>query len=211
MSSLQTDPEFGAARYLAQLAVNVVDYIDPNHEMTVWNWYQKKDPQTGQVTASDWVIGTELPRLLINEAFVQYDNNPDDFVVGTPLKDQVAKSYFLRVTLELFNPLYFDTNDSDLGDAVLLRGTQPLYQLVVSTEGPDSNGQPKGKVIKTTSDFGKQNQRVKAANTLVKNKLTGQPTWAYSDPTRTNRGFLVLGPGTVDPKTNQTVPPKYVD
>src|SRR5207253_3447633 len=56
-------PEFRALRWLAQLAVNIVDYIDHdgNSEstMTPFNWYSK--PYDASHPNGDWVFGTELP------------------------------------------------------------------------------------------------------------------------------------------------------
>jgi hypothetical protein len=60
-------PQVNAARWLAQLAVNIVDYIDDDDYMTPFNWYPK-DPNP---SISDWVFGTELPRVVLNEAYVE--------------------------------------------------------------------------------------------------------------------------------------------
>jgi hypothetical protein len=72
-----------ALRWLAQLAVNIVDYIDNDDYMTPFNWvqtgtanfqaaYAAQAGNPGFGPGSDWVLGTELPRLIINEAYAQY-------------------------------------------------------------------------------------------------------------------------------------------
>ncbi len=50
-------------RQLAQLAVNFVDYIDDDNYMTPFNW--KGD-------GSEWLFGTEIPRVVLNEAYAEY-------------------------------------------------------------------------------------------------------------------------------------------
>lgn len=61
-----------AARWLAQLAVNMVDYIDSDDYMTPFNWYTYKDTSTNPATTKQyWVFGTELPRVVVNETYVE--------------------------------------------------------------------------------------------------------------------------------------------
>src|SRR5439155_21959683 len=67
-------PAFGSAEYnglrwLAQLAVNIVDMRDVDNIMTVFNWDQ---------TNGQYVYGTELPRVLINEVYAEMVNDPTD-------------------------------------------------------------------------------------------------------------------------------------
>src|SRR5439155_65399 len=65
--------DYRAARWLAQLAVNIVDYIDNDDFSTAFNWYP------AAVVATDgWVFGTELPRLVLNEGYAQNDNLTTD-------------------------------------------------------------------------------------------------------------------------------------
>lgn len=69
-------PQYNALRYLAQLSVNIVDFIDSDHVNTGFNWF-----------GSEWVFGVELPRLVINEFYYQF---------GTG---------YVNFWLELLNPL----------------------------------------------------------------------------------------------------------
>src|SRR5262249_37088561 len=57
--------EYNALRYLAQLAVNIVDYIDEDDLITPFN----KWSSTGE-----FVYGTELPKLTLNEAYAEIKN-----------------------------------------------------------------------------------------------------------------------------------------
>jgi len=63
-------PEYNALRYLAQVAANVVDYIDNDDVSTVFVW----DPNV----ATERVFGVEKPRLLISEAYSEIANDPTD-------------------------------------------------------------------------------------------------------------------------------------
>jgi hypothetical protein len=57
--------QYNAARWLAQLAVNIVDYVDNDDYMTPFNWDTTATPGP-----NPWVYGTELPRVLVNEVVV---------------------------------------------------------------------------------------------------------------------------------------------
>jgi hypothetical protein len=90
-----------ALRYLAQLAVNIVDYLDADDCVTPFNWFT--DPATRK---QEWVYGTELPRALLNEVYAEYVNLPDD----PGLKQQPPQATKLKgnVWVELHNPLQDD-------------------------------------------------------------------------------------------------------
>lgn len=68
-------PRWNAMRALAQLAVNIVDFMDSDDYVTPFMWHSS-GPR-GQ-----WVYGTELPRLVLNEAYVQYVNDPQDLAAA---------------------------------------------------------------------------------------------------------------------------------
>ena len=102
---------FNALRSLAQLAVNIVDYIDPDDIMTPFNWFNEPRLLGGR---RHWVFGTELPRVLINEAYAELGGNLRNPITG--------------VWVELYNPLSHDANLSYGGRARL----QDAYALLVT-------------------------------------------------------------------------------
>jgi hypothetical protein len=61
-----TVPEIDALRQLGQMAVNIVDYIDNDDYMTPFQW----NAYPG-VVAVETLWGTELPRLVLNEVYVE--------------------------------------------------------------------------------------------------------------------------------------------
>jgi hypothetical protein len=120
---------WNALRSLAQLAVNIVDYIDSDDYITPFMWY----PMSRGAPAGEWVFGTELPRLVLNEAYVQYDNDPQD-----PLIPQHKASYYnVNVWVELFNPLSTDPSLTDQGKAILQVAGQAVHQVVLSRGEPN--------------------------------------------------------------------------
>src|SRR5262249_26088315 len=84
------DPARRAHRWLAQIAVNIVDFIDYDDFMTVFQW-----------TPGEYVVGTEVPRLVINEYYAQWDNN----TVGGCPPAETSGNYRVNVWVELHNPL----------------------------------------------------------------------------------------------------------
>jgi|688.fasta_scaffold20925_2 hypothetical protein len=86
-------------KWFAQLAVNIVDYIDNDDFSTAW-----------QYDNVNWVFGVEMPRLVINEVYVQVKNNKmDDFKVNNqPTKSRATKDYDVNTYIELKNPLPTD-------------------------------------------------------------------------------------------------------
>jgi hypothetical protein len=132
-----TTPAYKASRWLAQLAVNMVDYIDEDDNITAFPWL--KDAAGNPV---EWVYGTEQPRLVINEAYAQYDNDgADPSIYVTPQdKPQTlpkASHFKLNSWLELHNPLQGTPADSgttfpdDGGNALLKTALYPVYQVAV--------------------------------------------------------------------------------
>jgi hypothetical protein len=123
-----TPQQFDAVRWLSQLAVNVVDYIDSDDYLTPFNWYTDKTNPMAPVQY--WVYGTELPRVVLNEAYIQ--QTPADATTNTPeLND---------VWVELHNPFFTDATLPNYGDdntAVVTAGfnTNGAARLVMPAAG----------------------------------------------------------------------------
>ena len=129
--------ELNALRVLAQIAVNIVDFIDEDDIITPFNWFR-----------SEWVFGVELPRLVLNEVYVQYDNDPNDPGIGpgvSPLIGERATTHYnVNVWAELLNPLdgRYDPayNTRPSGPAApnkdvetrLANAAGPIYQVVIA-------------------------------------------------------------------------------
>ncbi len=201
-----TDPKFKAARWLAQLAVNMVDYIDNDDYLTPFRWLKK----SATFDIDEYVFGTELPRLVINEAYVQYDNDPTDPGLQNPNQNVRQASYYrLNAWVELHNPFKqtpgADAYPRDGGTAYLQIQGSPVYQLWVCREdgsfrsSPDNaRGLPNvanaANKLTPTIPYSKvtvwgpagADQMVTPADPSVQN--------GYADTTQTNKGFFVLGP-----------------
>jgi hypothetical protein len=130
-------PEYQALRWLAQLSVNVVDYIDEDDYSTPFRW----DPLNTTPGDFGWVFGVELPRLTLNEAYAQLDNDNSDASVHTPTGRFASLPYRMNVWLELHNPLPTETfpgrhthsnPNAQLQLAMQGNPTVPVYQLVLT-------------------------------------------------------------------------------
>jgi hypothetical protein len=134
-----------AVAYLAQLAVNIVDYIDGDDIMTGLPWLDLVDSAHGAFwnkaitpiqsggcgfidDASRWVWGTELPRVLINEVYGEFK-----VISGNPTTTKDA-TYQVDMWVELYNPL---SNDSAQADPT--RGYAYL-RVPGSVAAPGTNG-----------------------------------------------------------------------
>jgi hypothetical protein len=105
--ALSTTVDYKAARWLAQLAVNMVDYIDNDSIITVFPWHKT----AGGVTV-DTVFGTELPRLVMNEVYAQQETVPNSRI---------------NVWAELLNPL----PNVAANNVTLQSGATPLYEIEI--------------------------------------------------------------------------------
>ncbi len=193
------DPGFQAARFLAQLAVNIVDYVDEDDVITQWQWYKR-----GAVNGYETVYGTEIPRLVLNEVFCTFDNDINDpklknIPANLPL---TASQFNMNFWVELHNTFKQTTGGasypSDGGNAYLIKpnAVSPIYQLLIcsqnSTLGDNNPENVKGdpdtpsKILSTVNNFQSGNV------TGVVLPMVNAPF--YGDSTRKNVGFYVLGP-----------------
>jgi hypothetical protein len=144
-----------ALRYLAQLAVNIVDFVDDDDYVTPFCWLMPFMPvaQGGQDSTGNysnfltdlqgqqhsWVFGTEIPKVLINEVYAQYKSpaNPLTNALGS-----YVNHYTVDLWAELFNPMQTDTTLNESGNSRLyvsaVTGTTPLpgypaYEMMVAT------------------------------------------------------------------------------
>jgi hypothetical protein len=103
-----SDTELMPRRWLAQLAVNIVDFIDEDDISTPFNFYTVSDfgpgataPNIYDISAGNlemlkyWVFGTELPRVVLNEVLTEYQL-PQGGVAG---------NVNVNFWAELYNPL----------------------------------------------------------------------------------------------------------
>jgi hypothetical protein len=202
------NPEFDALRWLAQLAVNLVDFIDPDDYMTPFNW-------VSPTNTTHWVFGTELPRVVVNEAYAEY----------TP--PNMSMNHVVNVWVELHNPLHADPTLSDNGTARLDFGSPAnygVYQVVLCK--PDTTGhlQHRFNVWGTPSPIPQSSanlvhQQAISSSPAIVDRFTG-PGGAvrdrilpvgegYASPSRgpnRNQGFYLLGPVGLFPGANPAQP-----
>lgn len=118
--------EYNALRYLAQLAVNIVDSIDKDDVSTVFIWNpadttagtslpltQTNNPGTDFQTnlnvanfdiPNRVVFGVEKSKLVINEAYAEITNDPEELTMGANAGDKPMLSAHVRLWLEMLNP-----------------------------------------------------------------------------------------------------------
>src|SRR5262249_35527440 len=123
-------PAFNALRWLAQLAVNVVDYVDGDDYLTPFDWFA--DAQGTR----HYVFGTELPRVVLNEADVEIANDPSDPGLLRENK-KATRDFIINFWVELLNPFARDPARVDHGAARLQVpfGGEPgyaIYQVVIA-------------------------------------------------------------------------------
>jgi hypothetical protein len=90
--------------------------------MTPFNWYP-------YAPNSDWVFGTELPHVVLNEAYAEVRNDPTDKFPG----NKATKPYNLNFWIELHNPFRADPHLPDS-----LKPTDPQYCGAARLQMPES-------------------------------------------------------------------------
>jgi hypothetical protein len=96
-----TADHYNATRWLAQLAANIVDFIDDDDFSTPFNWNPSPDPTLANGD-SGWVYGVEAPKLVINEAYAELTNDPND---KTAAISGAKRPYQYNFWFELYNPM----------------------------------------------------------------------------------------------------------
>ncbi len=134
-------PNFDSLRRLAQYSANIVDAIDNDDIMTtfVWNPIAATLDPTDAVNlplntavaelGNRVVFGTELPRLVVNEAYCELVNNRTDPVDAGMGKKKAIQKVQKKYWLELHNPLSNEPGTSMMSD---LGGARLQYQAGVT-------------------------------------------------------------------------------
>jgi len=136
-------PDYDALRWLAQLAVNITDFINYQNKnqtdcsdiSTSFNW----NPRFANDVNNGWVFGVNIPKLVINEAYIQADQGS---AAGQPRE--------VNCYVELHNPILpVASNEGNIsftegGNARLFTGGAQgyaPYRLVVAHTRDPANPQ----------------------------------------------------------------------
>jgi hypothetical protein len=167
-------PQFSALRYLAQLAVNIVDYIDTDGYSTPFNWYTYTPP-AGGAPKREWVFGVETPRAVLNETYIQFDND-NTALVGNGMVSPTA-NYNINVWAELMNPLPNDSGINGLNDS----------NVALQNQFPNGSTLPAGSnlayriLLRQSQNMSDPTQSI--ANSLADvTNVTGDPDFNPKDP-----------------------------
>ena len=100
-------PNFDALRYLAQLATNIVDHRDLDDYATPFPWFFDKTA----TPPVEYVLGTELPQLALNETYIEAINDPVD--PGVINATGATTKYHTQFWIELLNPHMQEVQDAN--------------------------------------------------------------------------------------------------
>lgn len=134
-------PQYNALRWLAQLAVNIVDYIDNDDISTPFVWNPIPATPINPYDAANFaessnrvVFGVEKPRVVLNEVYAEVANLQTE-AGGTPSPTKFQVRFFP----ELLNPGSNETNPAN-----------PLYQEAAVPSAAPAPGSAVIKVVGTT-------------------------------------------------------------
>ncbi len=125
-------PHYNPLRYLAQLAVNIVDFVDIDDICTGFAW--------NPANPAEIVWGVEKTHLVVNEVYSEVTNDPMDASAPAANED-----FHVRFFIELLNPLNANQNHPGpvatmsspmgAGNANLFLGSQSVYRVQVFDDG----------------------------------------------------------------------------
>ncbi|HVK14039.1 MAG TPA: hypothetical protein VM597_35175, partial [Gemmataceae bacterium] len=193
-------------RWLAQLAVNMVDFLDGDDIMTgfVWN-------PAGATPDQKYVYGFERPKLVMNETYIRYESVPmaqTEIDMTTmnrkPAIDPATMQRFphkMRVWIELHNPVTPMSPAEQALDPMGFDGTQGGYRArlvetkaAVATPGPAEISAYQILPYKVPIGPGTDKLKLQAPNAESYDNPTGTPVVAAGPP----------APGTVSRLLNAT-------
>lgn len=140
-----TPDQVDALRYLAQLAANIVDYVDVDDANTMFVWNPVTPGPAGNVVAdvanfqpaqvgTSVVFGIEKPRLVINEVYSEVANDPMEVTDPPGAGTAPTNPGHVRFWVELLNPASDPGATSPIGDgSVQLAGN--VYRLQIARNG----------------------------------------------------------------------------
>ncbi|MBI1913629.1 MAG: hypothetical protein HYS12_02570 [Planctomycetes bacterium] len=205
-----TPDELARLRWLGQLAVNIVDFIDEDEISTPFNYYaiaykfftgndlavtdysaNSDKNNNGELVLKYWVFGTELPPVVLNEALAEYQ------VSATALPNDPA---IVQVWAELFSPFPKQVTNGNTQPQENDANEQkiPLYHKTINNQMGTDYSIYKVVISQTETSGTPWNISGNVAGTpgTIRNEgtFTSQPAITVGDPT-------VNPPTQVDPQT----------
>jgi hypothetical protein len=219
-----TPEQFNALRYLAQVAVNIVDFLDNDDiaTMFVWNPVGGDPTAAANFTAADIgnhvVFGVEKPRLVINEVYSEITNDPADPVeepdgMGGKRPLRADARAHVRFWAELLNPTSNPGPNSPLGTGGVSLGAYRL-EIARAIRGGDDLASFLNSHANVTGSFalGQQPDIVYPLPNLPAAAMV-QPNNGLYDPSGNPvNGVVLVGPTVNNAKPsefnpNTTLPP----
>ena len=211
-------PDYDALRYLAQIAANIVDYIDKDDISTAFAWNVPPGPSNpggltvqtaaavaGTVgvadTAGTAVFGVEKPRLVINEAYSEITNDPSEaFMPNMPARRNASVRFWVELMNPTSNPYPGAGPFNDMlgdGSATLHNGTFNPYRLQITPVA--------GNVVTNLADpanakgdIGGGAPRItfnfSPAAGIQRVVAPANNAWGSSTSATATNGFIVVGP-----------------